>query len=133
MARPKLRPEERSDEQLPNIRVTVAERERVEEKAAAAGMTVTQYIRRAVLKTRIAPKRGSTDQALLVELNRVGTNLTAHSTPTAAERLCAMADAPERSAQNAQGGTPSEIAENRDCFRYLDGHYRAVEGAESPS
>ena len=75
MARPKLRPEERSDEQLPNIRVTVAERERVEEKAAAAGMTVTQYIRRAVLKTRIAPKRGSTDQALLVELNRVGTNL----------------------------------------------------------
>ena len=75
MARPKLRPEERRDEQLPNIRVTVAERERVEMKATAAEMTVSQYTRRAVLKTRIAPRRSSADQALLVELNSIGVNL----------------------------------------------------------
>jgi hypothetical protein len=75
MARPPLRPEERRDDRLPNLRVTAAERALIEEKAAAAGLTLVEYCRRAIFKSRIAPKRGNTDQALLVELNRVGVNL----------------------------------------------------------
>lgn len=75
MARPPLRPEERRDDRLPNLRVTAAERTLVEERADAAGLTLVEYCRRAIFKSRIAPKRGTTDQALLVELNRVGVNL----------------------------------------------------------
>ena len=75
MARPPLRPEERRDDRLPNLRVTAAERALIEDKAAAAGLTLVEYCRRAIFKSRIAPIRSTTDQALLVELNRVGTNL----------------------------------------------------------
>ena len=75
MARPPLRPEERRDDRLPNLRVTAAERVLVDERAAAAGLTLVEYCRRAIFKSRIAPKRGTVDQALLVELNRVGVNL----------------------------------------------------------
>lgn len=75
MARPPLKPEERRDDRLPNLRVTAAERALVEERAAAAGLTLVDYCRRAIFKSRIAPKRGTVDQALLVELNRVGVNL----------------------------------------------------------
>lgn len=75
MARPPLRPEERRDDRLPNLRVTAAERSLVEERASAAGLTLVEYCRRAIFKSRIAPKRGTVDQALLVELNRIGVNL----------------------------------------------------------
>ncbi len=40
MARPPLRPEERRDDRLPNLRVTAAERVLIEERAAAAGLIV---------------------------------------------------------------------------------------------
>lgn len=75
MARPPLKPEERRDDRLPNLRVTAAERALIEERAAAAGLTLVEYCRRAIFKSRIAPKRGTINQALLVELNRVGVNL----------------------------------------------------------
>ena len=75
MARPPLRPEERKDELLPNLRVTASQRAMIEEKAAKAGLTLADYCRRAIFKARFAPKRGTVDQALLVELNRVGVNL----------------------------------------------------------
>lgn len=75
MARPPLRPEERRDDRLPNLRVTASERALIEERAAAAGLTLVEYCRRAIFKSRIAPKRGTVDQALLIALNRVGVNL----------------------------------------------------------
>lgn len=75
MARPSLRPEERRDDRLPNLRVTAVERALIEEKAAAAGLTLVEYCRRAIFKSQVPPRRGTTDQALLVELNRVGVNL----------------------------------------------------------
>lgn len=75
MARPPLRPEERRDDRLPNLRVTAAERALIEERAAAAGLTLVDYCRRAIFKSRIAPKRTTADQSLLVALNRVGVNL----------------------------------------------------------
>lgn len=75
MARPHLRPEDRRDERLPTPRVTAAERVEVEEKAAAAGISLTEFGRQANLNARITPRRGSIDEALLVELNRIGVNL----------------------------------------------------------
>lgn len=75
MARPPLPKAERRDDRLPNLRVTAAERALVEERAEAAGLSLVEYCRNAIFKTRIAPKRGTIDQALLVELNRVGVNL----------------------------------------------------------
>lgn len=75
MARPPLPKAERRDDRLPNLRVTAAERALVEERAEAAGLSLVEYCRHAIFKTRIAPKRGTIDQALLVELNRVGVNL----------------------------------------------------------
>jgi hypothetical protein len=57
------------------LRVTAAERALIEERAAAAGLTLVEYCRRAIFKSRIGPKRGTPQQRLLVELNRVGTNL----------------------------------------------------------
>lgn len=75
MARPPLPKSERRDDRLPNLRVTASERALVEERADTAGLSLVEYCRHAIFKTRIAPKRGTTDQALLVELNRVGVNL----------------------------------------------------------
>lgn len=75
MARPPLPKAERRDDRLPNLRVTAAERALVEERAEAAGLSLVEYCRHSIFKTRIASKRGTIDQALLVELNRVGVNL----------------------------------------------------------
>ncbi len=75
MARPPLPKSERKDDRLPNLRVTAAERALVEERADAAGVALVEYCRHAIFQSSIAPKRGTIDQALLVELNRVGVNL----------------------------------------------------------
>jgi len=75
LARPLLRPEERKDEVLPAVRVTAAERIFVEEQAANAGLSLSEYQRLRLLKKKVPPRRASADQALLVELNRVGVNL----------------------------------------------------------
>lgn len=75
MARPPLRPEERKDERLPNLRVTASERALIEERAANAGLTLVEYCRRAIFKSRIAPRRGTADQALLAEISSVGLQL----------------------------------------------------------
>jgi Mobilization protein NikA len=109
LARPPLRPEERRDDRLPNLRVTAAERALIEGKAAAAGLTLVEYCRRAIFKSRIAPKRGSTDQTLLVELNRVGTNLN-----QIARRVNAGRDLPP--------DFPDVLAEVREAVRKVLAH-----------
>ena len=109
MARPPLRPEERKDELLPNLRVTAAERALIEERAAAAGLTLAGYCRRAIFKSRIAPIRSSTDQALLVELNRVGVNLN-----QIARRVNAGRDLPP--------DFPDVLAEVREAIRKVLAH-----------
>ena len=77
MARPPLQKSERRNEHLPCVRVTSAEREKIEAKASEAGLTVSEYSRRAILKSRIKPQQGTVnaDPALLLELNRIGVNL----------------------------------------------------------
>lgn len=75
IGRPKLAPDERRTERLSGIRLTVAERDVIERAAAAAGLDVAEFCRRAILGQRIAAKRNRAENALLVELNRVGVNL----------------------------------------------------------
>jgi hypothetical protein len=75
MVRPLKAPDERRDERLPAPRVTAAELGLVEGQAAAAGLDMAAYVRRCVLGQRVAPARTAADDALLLELNRVGVNL----------------------------------------------------------
>ena len=72
MGRPKLAPDEKREAQLPPVRVTVAELHHVEDQAAAAGCSVTEFTRRAVLGIRVQPRQSVADDRLLIELNRVG-------------------------------------------------------------
>ena len=71
MARPTLPSAERRDDRLPNLRVTAAERAEIERRAEEAGLTLVEYCRHAIFKTKIPPRRASVDQALLVELNQI--------------------------------------------------------------
>lgn len=74
--RPKLAPEERRDHRLPAPRVTLAELHFVQQRAAAAGMPLADFMRLAVTGT--APRRRAqpkADSALLYELNKLGVNL----------------------------------------------------------
>ena len=75
MGRPKLDPKERRDDHLPNVRVTANERAELERRAEEAGISLTEFCRRAILNRRIAPRRSSIADSMLVELNRVGVNL----------------------------------------------------------
>lgn len=73
--RPRKAADERRDVALPSVRVTAAEAAHVEEQAAAAGLSVSDYIRRRALGGRIAARKSAADDAALRELNRVGVNL----------------------------------------------------------
>ncbi|MCQ0990613.1 MobC family plasmid mobilization relaxosome protein [Jiella marina] len=75
IGRPRKAKNERRDERLPDIRVTAAERAYVEEQAAQAGMSATEFCRRAILRQKVTPRRSSVDDRALFELNRVGVNL----------------------------------------------------------
>lgn len=75
MARPKLAPDERRDDRLPGLRLTAAERAFIETQAARAGIPWTDYARRRLLGQTVAPARATTDDRLLIEINRVGVNL----------------------------------------------------------
>ncbi|VVS99872.1 MobC family plasmid mobilization relaxosome protein [Hoeflea sp. EC-HK425] len=73
--RPRLAADERRDERLPNLRVTAAERAYVEEQAARAGLPLVEFCRRAILSKRIKPRPALVEDAVLLELNRLGVNL----------------------------------------------------------
>ena len=73
--RPRKTEDERRDARLPASRVTAAELAHVEEQARAAGLDVSEYVRRRALGGRIAARRAATDDRALDELNRIGVNL----------------------------------------------------------
>ena len=75
MARPRLPDADRRDDRLPNLRVTAAERVQVEERAAAAGLPLVEFCRRAIFRKRVVPPMPKADAATLAELNRIGVNL----------------------------------------------------------
>lgn len=73
--RPRMAQDERRDARLPAPRVTAAELAHVEEQARAAGLDVSEYVRRRALGGRVAARRAATDARALDELNRIGVNL----------------------------------------------------------
>lgn len=76
IGRPKLAPDEQRTERLSGITLTAAERHHIETMAARAGLPVMDFCRRAILGQRIAARsKRTTDDALLLALNRVGVNL----------------------------------------------------------
>lgn len=75
MARPLLPPHERKDDRLPNLRVTSAERAMVERSADDAGLSLVEFCRRSIFKSKVRPPMAKSDAAILAELNRIGVNL----------------------------------------------------------
>lgn len=76
MARPKKDTHEKRSEVV-RLRLTLAEHEHVRAQAEAAGVTVSEFLRRRSLGYVVPQIRGrrGPDPALLVELNRIGINL----------------------------------------------------------
>lgn len=81
MARPTKSPDEKRTERLPYARLTLSERVEVEAMAARAGLSVSDFARRAVLGQKITapPRKPAPEQraggAYLTELGRIGINL----------------------------------------------------------
>lgn len=75
IGRPRKDPQELRSDRLPDIRVTAAERLFIETEAAAAGLSVSEFMRRRALGGKIIAKPTAADDALLVALNRAGVNL----------------------------------------------------------
>ena len=76
MARPRLEEHEKRTERH-NLRFTLAEIDHIRTQADAAGIDVSEYLRRRALGYTV-PTGGSsrrTDPALITELNRVGVNV----------------------------------------------------------
>lgn len=76
MARPTKAFNERRDDQL-TIRVTAAERARIEQAADMAGLTSTEYLRRRALGVRmtVARRRSEPERLAAVALIGIGNNL----------------------------------------------------------
>jgi uncharacterized protein (DUF1778 family) len=75
MPRPRKTDGERRSEAL-GLRLTPAERIRIERAAAQAGLTASEYVREQVLRGRVVVRQNRTlDHAAFDELRRVGVNL----------------------------------------------------------
>lgn len=72
--RPVKQPNERRCSQQ-NVRFTLAEMEDIRAQAAAAGLTVAEFIRRAATGLAVKPARARVDAALISELNAIGNNV----------------------------------------------------------
>ena len=75
MARPTKAEHEKRAENLPPVRVTLAEKLHVEEQAHNAGLSITDYLRTLALYEEVKPPKSKIDADLLMELNRIGVNL----------------------------------------------------------
>lgn len=75
MGRPPKPLDERRTDRLSGVRVTAAERVYIEAQAAAAELSVADYLRACALDRRIRSRRATTDERMLSEVNRIGVNL----------------------------------------------------------
>ena len=73
--RPKMAKDEARSASIPPIRFTVAELAHIQEQAARAGLSLSDYCRRVLLRRKVAPAITDTDEAVLADLNRIGVNL----------------------------------------------------------
>jgi hypothetical protein len=74
MARPAKDANERRGAQV-KIRLTEAEHDFLSESAAAAGLTVSELVRRRALGVRVQPSPTRSEAALVSELHRIGVNV----------------------------------------------------------
>lgn len=72
--RPTKQPHEKRSIQI-CLRVTIAEEDYYKQQASKAGLTVTEYLRRAGLNMIIRVPRAIADNQLISELNAMGNNL----------------------------------------------------------
>lgn len=94
MARPKKEEQDTRTERL-NLRLTPDERAEVDAKAAAVGVSPTDYARRLALGGRLARiTRSVSDPVLVLALNRLGVNLNQIA----------------RSLNNSGGVSPAELS-----------------------
>lgn len=73
--RPRLDPERRRTERLDAVRVSPSELAALRERAAAAGLSLSRFVRSAALGLRIRPPMPATDLVVASELGRIGNNL----------------------------------------------------------
>ena len=73
--RPRKARDEARSASIPPLRVTVAELAFIQEQAARAGLSLSEFCRRVILRKRIPPAITNTDEAALADLNRIGVNL----------------------------------------------------------
>ncbi len=74
MARPSKNEHEKRSERL-FTRVTPAEHVLIADKAAAAGLSLSEFIRVLALTEKVTPRKTKLEASFLVELNRIGVNL----------------------------------------------------------
>ena len=74
--RPRMARDEARSASLPPVRMTAAELAHVQDQATRAGLSLSDYCRRVVLRHHVAPAITDTDEAALADLNRIGVNLT---------------------------------------------------------
>lgn len=74
MPRPTKQPGEKRSATI-RARLTVAEKLYAEEQARAAGLTLTDFVRRRVLGIPVKPRPHQLEASLITELNRIGVNL----------------------------------------------------------
>ena len=75
MARPKKQEHEKRTASLPTVRVTSAERILIEDKAATAQISITDFVRVLALTEEVKPRKTKLEGSFLVELNRIGNNV----------------------------------------------------------
>ena len=75
MARPRKTAAEKLSRRLPSPRCTAQELATIQAKAAQAGLTPTEYLRRAALDGTIIVRQARTDFATADQLRRIGVNL----------------------------------------------------------
>lgn len=76
MGRPKMPDAAKRSARLPAIRLTEGERIDLEQKAAAAGADLSEWVRQQLTAVPIKrPRVAASDAQLLSELNRIGVNL----------------------------------------------------------
>ena len=76
MARPTKKEHHKATMRLPAVRVTADQRISVDNRAATVGMSTSDYIRTLALTTTAPKRKTKMASSLLVELNRVGVELS---------------------------------------------------------
>ena len=113
MGRPRKHPDEARTERCAHIRLTVAERLDVEAKAAAMGVSVADYGRHRLCGYRLPMRRGADLSRLLVELNRVGSNVNQIArAANATGRVSSMIDETMRELRAVMGQIVARLDED---------------------